>query len=233
MKKLILVMVFVLLTALFIAFNYLLWERESRENDLKSLQNLNASNSASINAQKREIENLNEENKSQREKIDQLGNEKDQLSQEIVSLQSQNENSNAALQERINFINTLKQYADIKALSEPVTRWVEALNQGKYEDAYTIEFAGTPLKDRRITLAAYSDQIKNTIRKIELTEIKVDKIRGADKGDIYLEVQISIKLAEAANAATARFKEGMNNLYVKIGYSDEDKAFKMTEITVS
>lgn len=231
MKKLILVLVFVLLTALFIAFNYLLWERESRENDIKSLENLNAGNTASINAQKREIESLNEENRSQREKINQLENEKDRLNQEKAALDTENQNINTALRERINFINTIKQYADIKALSEPVVKWVEALNQGKYEDAYALEFAGVPLKDRKVTLAAYSEEAKKTIRKIELTDIKLDKMRGSDNGDIYLEARLGVKLAEGANTATARFTEGTNDIYVKIGYSSEDKVFIITGIS--
>lgn len=231
MKKLILVMVFVLLTALFIAFNYLLLERENRENDIKSLEFANANNTANINAQKREIESLNEENRKQRERIDQLVTEKDQLNQENVSLNSEKENINETLQERINFINTLKQYADIKVLSEPVTKWVEALNQGKYEEAYALEFTAVPLKDRKVTLAAYSENAKNTIRKIELTEVKVDKLRGSGNGDIYLEVRLGVKLVEGANASTARFSEGENSIYVKIGYSNEDKVFIITGIT--
>ena len=36
MKKFILVMVFVFITALFIAFNYLLWDRESKITDIKT-----------------------------------------------------------------------------------------------------------------------------------------------------------------------------------------------------
>ena len=230
MKKLILVMVFVLLTALFIAFNYLLWERESRENELKNLEYVNAGNAASISAQKREIDNLNVENRNQRNNIEQLEKEKDQLIQDKASLTAEKDKASTALQEKINFVNTLKQYADIKALSDPVVKWAEALNQGKYEEAYAIEYAGTLMKDRKLTLTAYSEEMKNMIRKIEIGEAKLDKLRGSSNGDIFLEVRLNVKLAEGANASSARFIEGVNDIYVKIEYSNEDKAFIISAI---
>lgn len=231
MKKLILVMVFVLLAALFIAFNYLLLERESRENELKNLEYANASNIASISAQKREIDSLVEGNRSLGDKIEKLESEKDQLLQDKNALSSERDKTGLTLQEKINFINILKQYTDIKALSEPVTKWAEALNQGKYEEAYALEYAGVLMQDRKVSLTAYTEEMKNTIRKIEIGEVKLDKLRGSSSGDIFLEVRLNVKLAEEANKSSARYMEGVNDLYIKIEYSNEDKAFIISAIS--
>ncbi len=230
MKKFVLVMVFVLLTALFIAFNYLLWDRESREKELKNLEYANASNNASISAQKREINSLEEENRNQQDKIVQLEHDKNRLIQEKSAVASERDKSDAALKERIMFINMLKQYADLKALSEPVTKWVEALNQGKYEEAYKLEYEGVPEQERTESLGLYTKEMKTTIRKIEIGEIKLDMLRGSGNGDIYLEVRLNVKLTGDANNANVRYAEGVNEKYIKIEYSYENKAFVISAI---
>lgn len=225
MKKFILVMVFILLTALFIAFNYLLWDRESKAAEIKSLENTNVSHNASISAQKREIDSLAEEVGSLSDQISQLENEKNQLIDEKNLLAADRDETKAALQERIEFINILKQYADINALSEPVKKWAEALNQGNYEEAYRLEYAGIPAKDRAVSISAYVEEMKSAIRKIEITDVKVDKLRGTGNGDIYLDVRLNVKLAEEADKDSSRFSEGDNDAYIRIDYSADKKEF--------
>lgn len=231
MKKLILGMVFVLLTALFIGFNYLLWDKESREKELKNLEYANASNNASISAQKREIGALEEENRNLENEIERLENETNQLNQDKSALASERDKAGATLQEKINFINALKQFSDLKVLSEPVTKWAEALNQGKYEEAYELEYAGVLEKDRTVSLSAYSEEMGNTIRKIEIGEVKLDKLRGTGNGEIFLEVRLNVKLSEDAGKTAARYKEGINDKYFKIEYLHEKKTFIISSIS--
>lgn len=52
MKRFFLVMVCAILIAVFIAFNYLLWDRESKLAEIKNLESVNASYSANISVQK-------------------------------------------------------------------------------------------------------------------------------------------------------------------------------------
>ncbi len=231
MKKLILGMVFVLLTALFIGFNYLLWDKESREKELKNLEYANASNNASISAQKREIGALEEENRNLENEIERLENETNQLNQDKSALASERDKAGVTLQEKINFINALKQFSDLKVLSEPVTKWAEALNQGKYEEAYEFEYAGVLEKDRTVSQSAYSEEMGNTIRKIEIGEVKLDKLRGSGNGEIFLEVRLNVKLPEDAGKTAARYKEGINDRYFKIEYLYEKKIFIISSIS--
>jgi len=231
MKKFILVMVFVLLTALFVAFNYLLWDRESKVTELKNLENANAGYNATINSQKREIENLVDENNKLNDRVDQLDKDNKQLAQENSNLTSDRDNRAAALNERIKFINDLKQLIDIKVLTEPLTKWADAINQGNYEEAYAVEYAGVPLKDRTVDLSTYTGEMKKTIRKVEIIDIKIDPIRGSGDGDLYLDVKLSVKLAEGADMSVSRFVEGENSAYVRFDYSADQKAFVISGIS--
>ena len=230
MKKLILVMVFVLLTALFIAFNYLLWEREDREKELRNLEYANVSNNASISAQKREIDSLEEEIGSLEDEMKSLEKERERNLVEKQSLAAEKDKINENLQDRIKFINAITKYIDIKTLSEPLTKWVEAVNQGRYEDAYNLEYEGIKLQGRPVSLEKYTEEMKKTIRKIEIVEVKLDKLRGAGNGEIFLEAKLNVKLTEDSDTDSTLYKDGINNKYVNIGYSYEKNAFFILSI---
>lgn len=231
MKKLVLVMVFVLLTAVFIAFNYLLWDRESREKELKDLEYQNTNDKADLTAKSREIESLGKEITSLGDKITQLETDKDQLEKDKNSLADQKSSTDAALRDKIKFFNIIKQYADINELSEPLTLWVDALNQGKYEDAYELEYAAVQPGDRTISLDAYTQEMQKNVKKIEITEVKIDKLRGSSEGEIYLDVRLTVKLAEGADKNNLRFSEGLNEKFIKIDYSVVKNAFEIVQMS--
>ncbi len=231
MKKLVLVMVFVLLAAVFIAFNYLLWDRESIEKEYKTLETTNASYKAEINAQGREIDSLEKEISDQADTISQLTEEKAKLIEEKNGLVGEKDEKDSALRDKINFINTLKQYVDLKVLADPVNKWADALNQGKYEEAYELEYATVAAAERPMSLAAYTEAMQKTIKKIEISEIKIDPLRGSNEGGIYLKVRMNVKLAENAAANDPHFSEGINERYVKVDYMAEKKAFMISSIS--
>lgn len=230
MKKFILVMVFVLLTALFVAFNYLLWDRESKVTELKDLENANAGLNASINSQKREIENLVDENNKLNESNDQLSRDNRQLTQDNANLAAERDNKAASLDDRVKFINNLKKIVDLKVLSEPLTKWANAINQQNYEEAYATEYAGIAAKDRNMDLSTYSQEMQKTIRKVEILDVRLDPVRGSGNGDLYLDVKISVRLVEGADLSVSRFVEGENNIYVRFDYSADQKAFVISGI---
>jgi len=232
MKKFFLVMIFALLIAVFIAFNYLLWDRESKLAEIKNLESVNASYSASISVQKREIGTLEDEVKSLGNQIEQYKAEIDRLQKEKEQVASEKLQEETELKAKIDLINILKENADIQFLSEPVVSWVEALNSGSFDEAYAIEFEGVPQKDRNISLSAYVEQMESTVQKIEITEVRVDRYRGSSNGEIYLDVTLNVGLAENADESVSRFAEGENEIYVKLDYSKEKKGFIISSINI-
>ena len=232
MKKFILVMVFFLLIALFIAFNYLLWDRESKLAEIKNLESINASYSASVSVNKREISSLEEEIKSLNNQIGQYKDEIDRLQKEKEQAISDRVQGEAITREKIDLINALKEQTDIQFLSEPIILWAEALNNASFDEAYSIEYEGVPLKERAVSLSAYVEQMKSTVEKIEITEIKVDKLRGYGNGEIFLNVSFNVVLAENADPEASRFGDGENQMYVKVDYSKSKRAFIISSMTV-
>ena len=89
-----------------------------------------------------------------------------------------------------------------------------------------------PLKERAVSLSAYVEQMKSTVEKIEITEIKVDKLRGYGNGEIFLNVSFNVVLAENADPEASRFGDGENQMYVKVDYSKSKRAFIISSMTV-
>lgn len=232
MKKFFLVMIFALLIAVFIAFNYLLWDRESKLAEIKNLESVNASYSASISVQKREIGALEDEIKNLNNQIQQYRAEIEKLQKEKEDAISEKLQDEAELRAKIDLINVLKENADIGFLSRPVVSWAEALNNGSYDEAYSIEFAGVPQKDRNVSLGTYVEQMESTVAKIEITEIKMDRFRGSASGEIYLNVTLNVTLRENANVSVSRFSEGENEMSVKLDYSKDKKGFVISSMNI-
>ena len=232
MKKFILVMVSALLIALFIAFNYLLWDRESKLAEIKNLESVNASYSASVSVHKREINTLEEEVKSLNNQITQYRDEIDKLLQERDQAISDRLQEEATLKAKVDFINVLKEHTDIQVLSRPVVLWAEAVNNGSFDEAFDIEYEGVPPRERTVSLSTYVEQMKATVERIEINEIKVDRLRGYGTGDIYLNVRFSVRLVEDADISSSRFSDGENEMYVKLDYSKDKKAFIISSMNI-
>ena len=232
MKKFILVIVFALLIALFIAFNYLLWDRESKLAEIKNLESVNASYSAIVSVHKREISTLEEEVNSLNNQITQHKAEIDRLQKERDQAISDKVQGDTALKEKIDYINILKENADIEFLGQPVILWAEALNRGSFDEAFSIEYEGVPQKERTVSLSTYVEQMKSTVEEVEITGIKVDRLRGYGNGDIYLNVSFNARLVEDADTSVSRFTEGKNEMYVKVIYSKDKKAFVISSMNI-
>ena len=232
MKKFILVMVSALLIALFIAFNYLLWDRESKLAEIRNLESVNASYSASVSVHKREINTLEEEVKSLNNQITQYRDEIDKLLQERDQAISDRLQEEATLKAKVDFINVLKEHTDIQVLSRPVVLWAEAVNNGSFDEAFDIEYEGVLPRERTVSLRTYVEQMKATVERIEINEIKVDRLRGYGTGDIYLNVRFSVRLVEDADISSSRFSDGENEMYVKLDYSKDKKAFIISSMNI-
>lgn len=224
-------MVFVLLIALFIAFNYLLWDRESKANEIKSLEYTNATNSASINSQNREIKQLEDENNKFQADMDQLERDKELLQQKNMQLESEKLQTELETRHKIDIINVLKQNADIKVFETPARNWAEAVNSGNYAEAYKLEFNNPANQDKPISQSDYSDNFKNTVKSIKIKEIKLDPDAGKPEGKIILAAVLEVELVENADAESSRFVHGLNQVNFTLDYEASKNEFYIVEIT--
>ncbi len=231
MKKLVLIMVFVLLMAVFIAFNYLLVDRESKINDLESLKYANASSTDEINAKNREIKRLETEiNQYETDSLN-LEREKEQLSQKNLQMENDKAAEAQKASHRIDILNFLIQNADIGLFAAPVKKWVEAMDTGDYAEAYRLQYEKASLQSRQESLEDYTETLKDNIKSIKIKEVLLDKEAGKTEGEIVLTVSLDVKLTENAKPEVPRFTEGLNEMKVKLDYDAVLNEFVIIEIT--
>ena len=107
MKKLGIIISFLIIVIIMTGLNYLLWEREGREEDLKVLQDTNASNTLTINALTRQLENLEDTLRARNDSIDKISKENSDLKKKLEDLKQENIRSFNVIRNKVEVINNL------------------------------------------------------------------------------------------------------------------------------
>lgn len=235
MKKLVLVLVCTLIMAIFIGFNYLLWDKENREKDLENLQSSNEYNSATINALSREIKQLDDENKSLNAKISEL-----EFNNRILNVNNQNltqENTKVkdSLTEKINVIYGLKKDVDLSPLEQTIRKWAESINNGDYQTAYSLLHSKYIARHENISnIFKFTELFKDSIEKMELQSIKLYgfEMSEEEKGNIVFDVTVNVKLTSEDKSAEADFEEGANRCFFTVIYDGQNEKWIISNLLV-
>jgi hypothetical protein len=220
MKKLALVLVCFLIIVVFVGFNYLLWERESREKDIEALRYSNENNDATINALGREIKSLEDENKKQEEKISELTESVSLLEASNASLLNDKNNLSSELSDRDSQILILKKFIDQKITRAPIEKWAELLTDKEYEAAYNLVYMhilniGEPPGIEEFT-ASFSNIVKSV--SIESIQPVSEGIPAGFDEQLVYEVLFKVILEKGAQAESTIYPEGENKRYFFIAY---------------
>lgn len=220
MKKLALVMICTLLLVIFIAFNYLLWERQSWAKDMENLKNINIESNAKANSFEKQNSGLYQDIERLNDTIDALTREKDRIENEKKRLEGYVREQEAVLTEKVLLVNRLKAIADKNSLEEPIRKWVEAINNKAYADAFNL--MSTEEKDpitRGNTLNEFVESYRSNIKSIDIKEIKMkEEIKeGGGSGEIILEVTLDVIRVEGQENGISPLKQGINKRYFYLG----------------
>ncbi len=230
MKKLILVMVCIIVLAIFIALNYLLWDRD---NKIQSFQDLNSSKSVSIDALTDKIKNLDETVRQLNSTVDslesknkELFNSNTELDSDKTKLQSQIQNLNAA-------ISRLKLSANLDVLQNNIRKWTESLEKGQYDVSYRLMDTESINIDAFKSMDGFSGYFKNNIKSISIKSIKlaIDEIPADKAGNIIYKIVFDIKKTDNADATDQFFTEGQSTMYMTIGFNIKKNNWVITAMT--
>lgn len=231
MKKLVLVLVSALLLAVFVGFNYLLWEREGREEKLRELETNNASNSSTMNSLTKQIKSLEDENANLTTSVDQLKNLNLTLQSEGQELKQDRADANSQIVDKNNLIAALMQNVNSAAFEDVIKRWVDAIETQKYDDAYKLEYGWKSDEDIKITLEDYSANYRKNIKSIKFKSLSVDtNVKTTPKGQIGLVVVFDVKLNADSDILKTVFTEGENKKLFKLIYYSDKLGFVIDSI---
>jgi len=241
LKKLGVISSFLIILILMTGLNYLLWEREGWEEDIKVLQDTNASYTLTINALTRQLENLENTLKARNESIDKITKENNELKKKLEDLKQENIRSNNIIKNKVAVINNIyNNIGDQDYIKDFISQWAEYISQGEYEKAYNMCYEQE--QEAAETLEEYTNKFKNIVENIDVKSVKIFDVSGNlktkeentdqyligeyEKGDLFLTVELDVKLADWAVNYDIMFDQGTNkNIFVLKYKPDSGKWF--------
>jgi predicted RNase H-like nuclease (RuvC/YqgF family) len=221
-----------MLMTVFIALNYLLWDKEQNTQNIKSLEYKNDDKDATINALGREIKNLEDASKEYNNRIKILESNNSELQNKYdESMQTQQE-SKELLERKNDIITVLKQQADLKPLEALIKKWAESIDKGQYETAYKIELQHFKDNGEIISLNEYSDSFKKAVKNIKVKAVKLynEEVQGLDDADIVFLVTFDVNKVE--NSESGMFTEGDNDKLFSMTYDKDQGGWIISDIVV-
>lgn len=207
---------------LFIALNYLLWDRENKIN-------IDAHKNASISALGREINMLESSNSTSKDKISKLESTVRSLEQKNDELQQTKNKNASALAQKNEIIYQLKQMVDVKVFESILYSWTEAIDKGQYEIAYQLQLSQLA-SQQTMTLEEFTNQYKTNIKNIKVNTVTLN-LQGVPedkKGDISLRIFFDVKKNQ--NTGKFLFDEGANEKLVTLVFSKEKNTWVIGDI---
>lgn len=230
MKKLVLILVCVIVLTVFIAMNYLLWDRE---NKLQSYESLNSSKNVSIEALSDKIKTLEESNGQLQATIDDLVNRNKRLTDDNAQIELDRMKLQTEVSSKNGAIEKLKQTADMKDLEEVIKKWIDDVDNGQYENAYKL------IDPNAINLTGFrnqddfSDYFKTNIKSMKYRSVKLvtDSIPKNRIGDLIFKVVLDVKKTDASVDNSVMFSDGQNIRYFKLVFDTEKNNWVISEIS--
>lgn len=240
MKKLVLVVVWILLIAVFVVLNYLIWDRENKEKDIESLESLNASNSSSIAALGREINNLETEKKRLETEIFNLEKKISDLEETNKEIEEDNRKNLEIISRKNEIIYKLIQQLDKKEVEKVIIKWADNINNGNYDEAYKLMRLSPSSNQALMNSKEFAENYKNSIKSIKIEtmellpeEILREDISGDKKGDIVYKVIFNVEKSEGYDKSITSFSEGLNERYITLDYSVEMEQWMISGVFTS
>ena len=224
MKKFALILVSVLIMTVFIAFNYLLWDKGK-------IEDINASNSASISALGREINKMTSDNRYLGLKVDELESGNKIHLDKISQLEQDKNNNKNLIEQKNEVINFLKQRTDLKQLEDNIKKWVDSINQGRYDVAYNLQ---VPDKgNQEAALNNFTNLYKSNVKAISIKSIKMatEGVPEDKKGDMIYRVSLEVKKPDSVSKSL--FIEGNNERNFILAFDKEKNNWLISDIQVA
>ncbi|RCX18293.1 hypothetical protein DFR58_10552 [Anaerobacterium chartisolvens] len=222
MKKLVLVLVCTILMTVFLAFNYLLWDKKQNTESLKTLEYSNENKDATIDALGRQIKNLEDSARDLESRVNVLEGSNSELQKEKDELIKKQAEYEKLLKEKSDIIDVLKSQMDLKPLETAVRHWVQGIDEGQYDISYKLEAEHFKENGDILSQAEYADRYKKIINSIKLKSIKLQAQESGNEaanGRIALEAELEVGLAQGAGES--EYSEGVNKRFFEMTF---DKA---------
>ncbi|AGC69258.1 hypothetical protein Cst_c22980 [Thermoclostridium stercorarium subsp. stercorarium DSM 8532] len=229
MKRFVAIVTSLFIIFVFIALNYLLWDRES-------LVNLKESNQASIDALSRINMNLSEENSKLTRQIEEMRAQIEELNEKITELENANSEQQNVINEMNQFIVNLKSHINPEPIISEAYEWINSLSEKNFDKALPkfsalCTFWGNNWSPRMF--ANYIVHNVNYIRPVLDTDTSkpLIEIIPYQTPDFNVKAVIKVEVDLNEKGITEYLKDGLNIIELDFTYNDRLEQWIITSVT--
>jgi len=232
MKRFVVIVTSLLIIFVFIALNYLLWDRES-------LVTLRESNQASIDALSRINMTLNEDKSRLEKQIEELNNQIKAGNEKTEELEAQIQSLQSDLNEKLQFISDLKTQINPAPVQNATIEWINAIAGKNYPVAFLKGESNCRFWDEIWSLKTFSDYFERNIALIEPVfegeeqPQPVIEVTPSNTPDWEMQVLVRVNVELSENANQEYLKQGQNVIRFLYTYSARVDQWVITSISTA
>lgn len=228
MKRFVVIITSILVLFVFIALNYLLWDRENLVTQGKD-------NQASIETLTRMNMTLNQEKSRLEQQVTELQKQIQGLEDKVKELQSNVLEQKKIADERTSFITKLKTQLDIEPVREKSVTWINTIQSKKYTEAFRWGGVSCSYWGNYWTLRIFTDYFDQNVEQIQVVldeetsqpVVEVVPIKTPDwEMSIYMRVNVTLK----DGAVLDFLKPGENILHLTCTYGETLEQWTITSV---
>ncbi len=228
MKRFVMIVTSFLILIVFIALNYLLWDRESLVTEGKS-------NQASIETLTRMNMALNQEKSRLEQQAADLQKQIEGLEEKIKGLQTDVFSQKQITENRTSFIMNMKSHINTEPVRAMTLNWIKGIQGKKYPEAYLESGTNCSFWGNYWTLRIFSDYFDQNVEQIQLVMdgeksqpiVEVVPIKTPDwEMSVYIRVFVDLR----DGAAQDYLKQGENILHLTCTYSERLDKWMITSV---
>lgn len=229
MKKLALVLMCTVVLLFFIGFNYLLWDRETKTEDIKNNANY-------IKYLDSEINRLEASNRNLTTNINQLQSQIDTGNETIDSMQKDIDDLKVQLSDKEETVRILKWQLDKALPVALIEKWINYLNEAKYTEAYNMIYGHSLKQTGAPSLRQFESIYKGKVTLITLkfTELSPNNPVSQETftGQYEYNAVVDAVLSENVSAVNQTLEAGLNTFRFRFDFEERLKQWVITDVNI-
>lgn len=229
MKKFVLIIICAIVILFLVIFNYLLWDRDSKVNELNNLKHDKVGNTQTINILSMQLAKYEDDNNLLVSKIGELNETIKSLKDQIIDLENLIEENKETITQKDELIMHLTRNVSKEYLSNIFSSWIEMILNNDVNDVYSkliMEFIDAE-KVEYTALRGFMSGVSN-ISIVSLREPVDEEIKDYEGRVLVATIEVIYK--EGSDEFEIFFINGVNSYFIYFEYDLSKNVWKITEI---
>lgn len=230
MKNFVLVVISAIVLTVFIALNYLLWDRETR---MKSFENFRDTQNVNVDSLKRQVDAITKENENLKEKNSEISENVKYIEDGKNKLNIEKDSLRKKLQEANDVIIAVESKIDIKPVEMIVKRWVDGINSRQPEVAYNMQYKNIFSTSSAISIDEFKNVYLKGVASIRLRSVKPyqGKMPEDMSGQLLFTASLEVKMDSGTGPGF--FSDGINEKIFVLKLDQKSNAWVIVDVISS